>query len=85
VGTRATISCALSSRNSTEITRRHHFDRHHVAGNVVFATVVGMLIEVTVMLTVVKIVNITGVWYGHSPGIPSYAECCPLRGTPSGG
>ena len=51
----------------------------------VLATVVGMLIEAPVMLSVVKIVNITSVWYGHSPGIPSYAECCPLPGTPSGG
>jgi hypothetical protein len=33
------------------------------------------------MLSVVKIVNITSVWYGHSPGIPSYAECCPIPGT----
>jgi len=68
----------LSSRNSTEIIRRQHFDRHHVAGNVVLATVVDML-------SVVKIVNITSVWYGHSPGIPSHAECCPIPGTPSGG
>ena len=83
--TRATISCALSSRNSTEITRRQHFDRHHVAGNVVLATVVGMLIEVPVMLSVVKIVNATSAWYGRRPGIPSYAECCPTSGIPSGG
>jgi hypothetical protein len=85
VDTQATISCALSSRNSTEITRRQHFDRHHVAGNVVLATVVDMFIEVSVMLSVVKIVNITSVWYGRSPGIPSYAECCPIPGIPSGG
>jgi hypothetical protein len=52
---------------------------------VVLATVVGMLIEVPVMLSVVKIVNRTRVWYGRSPGIPSYAECCPIPGTPSGG
>jgi len=85
VDTRATISCALSSRNSTEITRRQHFDRHHVAANVVLATVVGVLIGVPVMLSVVKIVDRTRVWYGRSPGIPSYAECCPVPSTPSGG
>jgi arsenite transporter len=67
VDTRATISCALSSRNSTEITRRQHFDRHHVAGNVVLATVVGMLIEVPVMLAVAKIVNRTRGWYERAP------------------
>ena len=66
--TRATILCALSSRNSTEITRRQHFDRsNHVAGNVVPATVVGMLIEVPVMLSVVKIVNRTRGWYERTP------------------
>ena len=78
--TRATISCALSSRNSTEITRRQHFDRHHVAGNVVLATVVGMLIEVPVMLSVVKIVNATRAWYETQPGVPSYEQCCPATG-----
>jgi hypothetical protein len=34
---------------------------------------------------VVKIVNATSAWYGHRPGIPSYAECCPTPGIPSGG
>lgn len=79
------IFCAKSSRNSTEITRRQHIDQRHVAGNVALAIVVGMLIEVPVMLSVVKIVNITSVWYGRSPGIPSYAECYPIPGAPSGG
>jgi hypothetical protein len=37
------------------------------------------------MLSVVKIVNITSVWYGRSPGIPSYAECCPTSDILSGG
>ena len=41
------------------------------------ATVVGVLIEVPVMLSVVKIVNRTRVWYEHKSGIPTYAECCP--------
>ncbi|MDO8596715.1 MAG: ACR3 family arsenite efflux transporter [Sulfuricaulis sp.] len=49
------------------------------------ATVVGVLIEVPVMLSVVKIVNATSTWYGRRPGIPSYAECCPTSGIPSGG
>jgi len=49
------------------------------------ATVVGVLIEVPVMLSVVKIVNATSAWYGRRPGIPSYAECCPTSGIPSGG
>ena len=49
------------------------------------ATVVGVLIEVPVMLSVVKIVNATSAWYGRRPGIPSYAECCPTPGIPSGG
>ena len=75
----------LVSRNSTEITRRQHFDRHHVAGNVVRITVVGMLIEVLVMLSVVKIVNATSAWYGRRPGIPTYAECCPTPDIASGG
>ena len=48
------------------------------------ATVVGVLIEVPVMLSVVKIVNATSVWYGRRPGIPSYVECCPTSGIPSG-
>ena len=78
--TRATISCALSSRNSTEITRRQHFDRHYVAGNVVLATVVGVLIEAPVMLSVVKIVNATRAWYETQPGVPSYEQCCPTMG-----
>jgi hypothetical protein len=37
------------------------------------------------MLSVVKIANIISVWHGHSPGILSYAECCPTSGIPSGG
>jgi len=49
------------------------------------ATLVGVLIEVPVMLSVVKIVNATSAWYGRRPGIPSYAECCPTSGIPSGG
>jgi hypothetical protein len=80
VDTRAAISCALSSRNSTEITRRQHFDRHYVAGNVVLTTVVGVLIEVPVMLSVVKIVNRTSVRYETQPGVPSYEQCCPATG-----
>jgi hypothetical protein len=85
VDTRATIFCALSSRNSTAITRRQHFDRHHVAGNVVLAIVVGMLIEVPVMLSVVKIVNRTRLWYERKSGIPTYAECCPALDLSSSG
>jgi hypothetical protein len=86
VYTQATIFCALSSRNSTEITRRQHFDRHHVAGNVVLATVVGMLIEAPVMLLVaVKIVNATSAWYGRKSGVLTYAECCPVPAASSGG
>ncbi len=45
------------------MTRRQHFDRHHVTGNVVLATVVGVLIEVPVMLSVVKIVNARRAWH----------------------
>ena len=41
------------------------------------ATVVGVLIEVPVMLSVVKIVNRSSAWYERQPGIPSYGECCP--------
>ncbi len=41
------------------------------------ATVVGVLIEVPVMLSVVKIVNATRAWYERRGGIPSYAHCCP--------
>jgi ACR3 family arsenite transporter len=41
------------------------------------ATVVGVLIEVPVMLSVVKIVNATRTWYEAKPGVPGYAECCP--------
>jgi hypothetical protein len=85
VDTRATISCALSSRSSTEITRRQHFDRHHVAGNVLLATVVGVLIEVPLMLSVVKIVNRTRVWYERKSGVPTYAECCPVPAVSSSG
>lgn len=60
--------------------RRQHFDRHHVAGNVVLATVVDVLIEVPVMLSVVKIVNATRVWYETKPGVSSYEHCCPATG-----
>jgi ACR3 family arsenite transporter len=52
---------------------------------VVLATVVGMLIEVPVMLSVVKIVNATSAWYGRRPGIPTYAECCPAPAVSSSG
>lgn len=45
------------------------------------ATVVGVLIEVPVMLSVVKIVNRTRAWYERPGGIPSYAECCPEPST----
>ena len=41
------------------------------------ATVVGVLIEVPVMLSVVKIVNATRAWYEIKPGVPGYAQCCP--------
>jgi hypothetical protein len=44
--------------------------RHHVAGNMVLATVVGML-------SVVKIVNATRAWYETKPGVPGYEQCCP--------
>jgi len=47
---------------------------------VVLATVVGMLIEVPVMLSVVKIVNRTSVWHETQPGVPSYEQCCPATG-----
>ena len=43
----------------------------------VLATVVGMLIEVPVMLSVVKIVNATSAWYGVAPAsraTPSAAQ-----------
>ncbi|MDH5511800.1 MAG: ACR3 family arsenite efflux transporter [Gammaproteobacteria bacterium] len=43
------------------------------------ATVVGVLIEVPVMLSVVKIVNASAAWYERRPGTPTYAECCPDR------
>ena len=46
----------------------------------VLATVVGMLIEVPVMLSVVKIVNRTSVWHETQPGVPSYEQCCPTMG-----
>jgi hypothetical protein len=60
--------------------------RHHVAGNVVLATVVGMLIEAPVMLLVaVKIVNATSAWYGRKSGVLTYAECCPVPAASSGG
>lgn len=42
------------------------------------ATVVGVLIEVPVMLSVVKIVNATRAWYEAKPGVPSYELCCPV-------
>jgi ACR3 family arsenite transporter len=41
------------------------------------ATVVGVLIEVPVMLSVVRIVNTSRGWYEAKPGIPGYDECCP--------
>jgi ACR3 family arsenite transporter len=41
------------------------------------ATVIGVLIEVPVMLSVVKIVNATRSWYETKPGVPSYEQCCP--------
>jgi len=41
------------------------------------ATVVGVLIEVPVMLSVVKIVNRSREWYESRPGVPGYDECCP--------
>ena len=47
------------------------------------ATVVGVLIEVPVMLSVVKIVNATRVWYEARPGIPGYEQCCPAGGQPA--
>jgi hypothetical protein len=42
--------------------------RHHVAGNVVPAIVVGVFIEAPVMISVVKIVNRTRVWYERKSG-----------------
>jgi ACR3 family arsenite transporter len=44
---------------------------------VVLATVVGVLIEVSVMLPVVKIVNASRAWYEAKPGVPGYEQCCP--------
>lgn len=44
------------------------------------ATVVGVLIEAPVMLSVVKIVNATRAWYETQPGVPSYEQCCPTMG-----
>jgi ACR3 family arsenite transporter len=41
------------------------------------ATVVGVLIEVPVMLSVVRIVNASRGWYESRPGVPGYDECCP--------
>ncbi|MHB8536186.1 MAG: arsenical-resistance protein, partial [Sulfuricaulis sp.] len=41
------------------------------------ATVVGVLIEVPVMLSVVRLVESSRAWYERRPGIPGYAECCP--------
>jgi ACR3 family arsenite transporter len=41
------------------------------------ATVVGVLIEVPVMLSVVRIVNTSRGWYESKPGVPGYDECCP--------
>ncbi len=49
------------------------------------ATVVGVLIEVPVMLSVVNIVNRSRVWYERKSGIPTYAECCPVPAASSGG
>ena len=67
------ISSVLSSWNSTETTRRQRLDRRHVAGNVVLATVVGMLIEVPVMLSVVKIVNTSR---ARNTSVPRHPELC---------
>ncbi len=47
------------------------------------ATVVGVLIEVPVMLSVVKIVNATRAWYEAKPGVPSYELCCPASSQPA--
>ena len=47
------------------------------------ATVVGVLIEVPVMLAVANLVNGSRAWYEHKPGIPTYAECCPIPSTSS--
>jgi ACR3 family arsenite transporter len=47
------------------------------------ATVVGVLIEVPVMLAVANLINRSRAWYEHKPGIPTYAECCPIPGTSS--
>ena len=44
------------------------------------ATVVGVLIEVPVMLSVVKIVNASRTWYETKPGVTSYEQCCPAMG-----
>jgi len=41
--------------------------------------VVGVLIEVPVMLSVVRLVNASRAWYERRPGIPGYAECCPTN------
>lgn len=46
------------------------------------AAVVGVLIEVPVMLSVVRIVNATRAWYEAKPGVPSYAVCCPALQKP---
>ncbi|HSD95786.1 MAG TPA: hypothetical protein VLB06_01455 [Sulfuricaulis sp.] len=65
----------MSSRNSTEITRRQHFDRHHVASNVVLATVMGVLIEVPLAIGGEnRQCHQRVAW--RRPGILSYAECC---------
>ncbi len=42
------------------------------------ATVVGVLIEVPVMLFAVGVVNRSRRWYERRPGVPTYAECCPV-------
>jgi ACR3 family arsenite transporter len=50
------------------------------------ATVVGVLIEVPVMLSVVTIINRTRGWYEASSGVPGQAECCPKPdAVPQGG
>jgi ACR3 family arsenite transporter len=44
-----------------------------------------MLIEAPVMLSVMKIVDRTRVWYGRKSGVLTYAECCPVPAASSGG
>ena len=46
------------------------------------ATVVGVLIEVPVMLSAVRVVNGSREWYERRAGIVPYDECCPGAGLP---